>query len=300
MNDLQTALIAAGSAAVVVVWAYNRWQERSHRKLAEKVFHGGQPDILMKGQPDEAEPPTERIEPRGDAPEEEKDLPPNFPPLPEEWADDIADCAIRIDFVEAVPAASLWAVQESWSARVSKALSWLGFDDHAGAWRRLTAEDAGRYSVVCATLQLADRQGAVPDSELSVFLDGVRQIARQFSGLAEVPAQDGVLTHARALDEFCAGVDVQLDINVVGADGTLTPFTLDVPRVADGQAVFDRMLAMARQLIEERGGMLADAQRNPLSDDMIAAIRARIGEMQQKMAENRIPAGGARALRLFA
>lgn len=300
MNDLQIALIAAGAVAVAVVWAYNRWQERSQRKLAGKIFHDSRPDVLMKGQPDEAdEPAAERIEPQVDAPEEEKGL----PPPPAEWADDVADCSIRIDFVEAVPAPSLWEAQAPWSAHVSKALSWLGWvdlGDHAGGWRRLTAEDAGRYSVVCAALQLADRQGPVSDSELSVFLDGVRQLARQFSGLAEVPAQEGVLAHARALDAFCAGVDIQLDINVVGADGALTPFALDVPRVADGPAVFDRMLAMARQLIEERGGTLADAQRNPLSDDMIAAIRARIGEIQQSMATNQIPAGGVRALRLFA
>ncbi|MDP2808626.1 MAG: cell division protein ZipA C-terminal FtsZ-binding domain-containing protein [Rhodocyclaceae bacterium] len=296
MNDLQSALIALGAAAVAGVWAYNRWQERTQRKLAEKVFHGGPPDVLMKGQGGQegAEPPAERIEPRGDAQAEEA-----LPPPPGEWADDIADCAIRIDFVEAVPAPSLWAAQAPWSAHVSKTLSWLGFDDHAGGWRRLSAENAGRHSVVCAVLQLADRQGAVSDSELSIFLDGVRQLARQFSGLAEVPAQEGILTHARALDAFCAGVDIQLDINVIGADGALTPFALDVPRVADGPVVFDRMLAMARQLIEERGGMLADAQRNPLSDDMIAAIRARIDDIQQKMAENQIPAGSARALRLF-
>lgn len=294
MSDFQLALIAAGAVAVAGVWAYNRWQERNQRRLAEKVFHGGHSDVLMDGAQEEAEPPVQRIEPQVDGPAEE-----SLPALPEEWADDIADCILRIDFVEAVQAPLLREAQAPWSAHVSKTLSWFGFDDRAGGWRRLSAEDAGRYSVVCAALQLADRRGAVSDSELSVFLDGVRQLALRFSGLVEVPARESVLRHARSLDEFCAGVDLQLEIGVL-AEGAITPFSLDVPRVPDGQDAFDRMLEEARAQAREQGGTLVDAQGHPLTDAMIAAIRARIGEIHGRMATHQIPAGGARSLRLFA
>lgn len=227
MSDLQLALIAAGAAAVVGVWGYNKWQERQHRRLAEKIFHGGQPDVLLGG--DEAvggttradiaqEPrlePVEHYEPTiGAVPTEgEADL----PPLPVEYADEVADCSIRIDFVDAVPAPVLWAAQSRWAGLISKPMSWLGFDTTAGVWRRLSADDAGRYKTTCASLQMADRRGAVTDAELVTFFDGVRELAGQCSGVADMPRRDDVLMQARSLDEYCASVDLQLGVNVVAA-----------------------------------------------------------------------------------
>jgi len=75
--------------------------------------------------------------------------------------------------------------------------------------------------------------------------------------------------------------------------------SLDVPRVSDGVAAFDRMLATARQLTTALGGVLVDAQRAPLSDAMISAIRAKTAELQQRMNDGGIAPGSLRALRLF-
>lgn len=75
--------------------------------------------------------------------------------------------------------------------------------------------------------------------------------------------------------------------------------SLDVPRVADGVQAFDRMLAVARQFATALGGVLVDAQRTPLSDAMIAAIRAKTAELQQRMREAGIDPGSPLALRLF-
>lgn len=77
-------------------------------------------------------------------------------------------------------------------------------------------------------------------------------------------------------------------------------FSLDVPRVAAGAAGFERMLACARQCAEALGGQLVDAHGKPLAETTAAAIRARIAELQGRMAAMDIPAGGVRALRLFA
>lgn len=360
MSELQIALVGAGIVAVAIVWIYNLWQERQHKKLAEKIFKGGQPDVLLQGQGGEddggrveptAAPGDERIEPVADAAAEDQPQGPPAPPAA--WADDIADCTLRIEFVEAVTAPALWAVQAAWAPQLTKALTWLGYDD--GEWRRLSAHDAGRYAHVAVALQLADRQGAVSDNELAAFLDGAHRLAQQFSGLIELPQRHEVLAHAQALDGFCAGVDVQLGVNIVEAAGgafagtklrglaeaaglalledgrfhasddngmelftvgnmgaelfeadalkTLAThgvtFMLDVPRVADGCAAFDRMVAAARQMAQALGGTLVDGQRHVLSDPMIAGIRAKIGEIQQQMAAHQIPPGSARALRLF-
>lgn len=77
-------------------------------------------------------------------------------------------------------------------------------------------------------------------------------------------------------------------------------FSLDVPRVAAGAQTFDRMIAFARQCATALGGQLADAHRKPLPDATLATIRRRIDELQNRMAERGIAAGGVRALRLFA
>jgi hypothetical protein len=239
MNELQIALIAAGAAAVAGVWGYNKWQERLHRQLAEKIFKAGQPDVLLGEQakpadsgsvvgqpaeePDKRVDTGERIEPGIGDFELPAEVPPAadekqvtaLPPLPPEYADEVADCIVRIDFTEPLPSPGLWATQARWAGHVQKSLSWLGFDEEGNAWRHLTAHDAGRYKTVCAVLQLADRRGAVTDSELSAFVDGVREMVVQCAGVADLPNFDDVLMGARTLDEFCAGVDLQLGVNIV-------------------------------------------------------------------------------------
>ncbi|MDR1996142.1 cell division protein ZipA C-terminal FtsZ-binding domain-containing protein [Azonexus sp.] len=49
MTELQLGLIGLGTAAVVGVFAYNKWQERRHRKLAEKVLKPHHADVLLGG-----------------------------------------------------------------------------------------------------------------------------------------------------------------------------------------------------------------------------------------------------------
>lgn len=75
--------------------------------------------------------------------------------------------------------------------------------------------------------------------------------------------------------------------------------SIDVPRVGDGVAAFNRMLVAAQRLARALDGVLVDAQRAPLAENMIAAIRAKIGELQQTMRDNGIVPGSALALRLF-
>lgn len=382
MNDLQMALIGVGAAAVAGVWGYNKWQEAQQKKLAEKAFRGQQPDALMGKAATmpvaEAAPVTltprsatesdagsdamERREPmlpEGETTPEEQsaELPPEsteLPPLPEQYADEIADCVVRIDFAEPVSAPVLWVSQSRWAGHIGKPMSWLGLDEGAGQWKLLSGHDAGRYKLVCASLQLANREGPVSDAELAAFLDGVWELAGQCSGVTGIPKRDDVLMTARNIDDFCASVDLQLGVKIVGAnepltgsrlkelaeaaglrllgDGSfhyldadgLTRFTLsnigaelfdaatmeslathgvtlsmDVPRVPDGPAAFDALIAMAPALTAALGGILVDSQGSPLTAEMIDSIRSRIVQMQGNMARQQILAGSTRALRLF-
>lgn len=355
MSELQLALVGVGAAAVAGVWAYNKWQERSHRKLAERILQSGaQHDVLLDNAaksdaPSDRAEPGARLEPALAQAAEQS--PPEAASSP--WADEIADVVAHIDFASAVAAPTLWAAQAEWSGHQVKPLYWLGLTDTG--WRLLSAHDAGQYTKVLAALQLADRRGAVTEAGLANFTEGVRHLAAQLAGVAVMPDVDEMLEGARILDEFCAGVDVQLGLHLVASDDgafagarlrelaesaamrldddgrfhlrdaagetlytlgnsgielfvadTLPLLTtrgvtlsLDVPNVAQGAQVFDRMVADARRMAQALGGALVDAQRAPLTDEMIAGIRAKIEEIQARMAEQGIAPGSIRAHRLF-
>jgi len=365
ISELQLALIGVGVAAVAGVWAHSKWQDRKHRRLAARILRGsGQGDVLLEGGAAAPEggadaagetagiASVERVEPQlAEAAEAAEGA--AAPVADSPWADPLADGVGRLEFVEAIAAPALWAAQAEWAGHLAKPLHWLA--QSGGEWRLLSAHDAGRYTVFQAAHQLADRRGAASEAELGVFAEGVRHVAAQLGGVAAVPEVAAMLEQARALDEFCAGVDVQLGINIVDPGGmafagtklrglaeaagmqleddgrfhacdeqgetlfTLgnlgvelfdadslrslathgVTLTLDVPNVGAGPHVFDRMVATARQLAQGLGGVLVDAQRAPLSDAMIAAIRAKIDEIQVRMEARQIVAGSPRARRLF-
>lgn len=387
ISELQIALIGAGVAGVAMVWGYNVWQDRQHRKTADRIFKGGQGDALL---PEDEGPETspegtsfrtedrERQEPHfgdeagdaaefvgaedraavADAAQETQDSAP--PPLfPVECADPVADCVLHLVAADPVPAPAVWAIQNAWAGEMSKPVHWLARrpadGDVDAVWQAVDAHDSGRYSEWAVAIQLADRRGPVSDGELARFFDGMQQLAQQTAAALELPARGETVLRAAKLDEFCAAVDIQFVLHVVEASGGVFAGTklrgvaeaaglaleadgvfrardaeggelftvanlgaerleadsikslathgltlsLDVPRVTDGTLAFDRMLATARQLSGALGGVLVDAQRAPLADAMIDAIRARTAELQQRMRDGGIAPGSIRALRLF-
>ncbi len=74
----------------------------------------------------------------------------------------------------------------------------------------------------------------------------------------------------------------------------------DVPRVADGIAVFDRMTRLGFDLAWRLEGRLVDDNSRPVSEDSLNRDRARLAQFFARMEARGIPAGGERALRLFA
>ena len=73
----------------------------------------------------------------------------------------------------------------------------------------------------------------------------------------------------------------------------------DVPRVADGLNVFDRMTRLGFDLAWRLEGRLVDDTGRPVSEDSLSRDRARLAHYYARMDERGIPAGGERALRLF-
>ena len=74
---------------------------------------------------------------------------------------------------------------------------------------------------------------------------------------------------------------------------------LDVPRVEHGIGVLDRMLEIAGSLAAALGGRLVDDNRATLSEAGVTRIKEQLRSIQAAMAAHSVPAGSARALRLF-
>lgn len=76
-------------------------------------------------------------------------------------------------------------------------------------------------------------------------------------------------------------------------------FLLDVPRVANGPRVFDKMVAMSRNFADSLDGTLADDNRVLLNDGGLERIRAQLHAIYAAMEQRGISAGSPLALRLF-
>jgi len=74
---------------------------------------------------------------------------------------------------------------------------------------------------------------------------------------------------------------------------------VDVPRVADGAHVFDRMMLVAKHLANALGAQIVDDNRQPFGPEAASMIRQQIQHFQGQMNESGMPAGSPLALRLF-
>jgi hypothetical protein len=75
---------------------------------------------------------------------------------------------------------------------------------------------------------------------------------------------------------------------------------LDVPRVVDAEAALDEMARVGSLLAGVLGGFVVDDNRVALQAAGVARIKTQLREIHDAMAARDIPAGGARAQRLFA
>jgi FtsZ-interacting cell division protein ZipA len=361
ISELQVGLIGAGGVVVVGIFAFNKWQERKHRK---------QMDALSSLEPlGSSEVPArvadDRVEPviGGEAPvraqpsaRDVKDasarrVPPLLPPE----VDERADWVVRIEAIEPVVGGRLLQSAAQHLDGIAKPLRWFGFSDSGNRWDVIDASSGRSYHWVCVALQLVDRRGPASDGDLTRLTGGLQRMCDLFMAIPSLPAKAEALEQAAELDRLCAGVDIQIGVNVLARDvvfaGTklrglaeaaglellgdgcfhardelgvslfvlsnLEPvlfaaeemrnlttqgvtLTLDVPRVADGVRVFERMMAFAQQLADALNGAVVDDNRSPFGEKAVGLIRAQIEQFQGQMIEQGIAPGSPLALRLFA
>lgn len=135
----------------------------------------------------------------------------------EDLLDPVVEFGIAIRFAQAQSPAPFLAVGDATGGRVAYYLNWIGLN--AFGWQQLVASDSREFTELRALVQFADRKGPITEAEINAFVQGLSAKLVEFGGeiapldLAELTA------HAKALDDFCAGVDLQMAVHVMRADG---------------------------------------------------------------------------------
>jgi len=136
----------------------------------------------------------------------------------------LIDYIAAIQVVEPAVSQRIYDAQRTALQRLEKPVNWIGHNEDSNAWEPIV-EDSGReYRHLRIGLQLVDRRGPVRDSDLSVFKVAMQQLATDLMGVADLPSREPALHAAAQLDEFCAGVDIQIGINVI-SQGQVFPGT---------------------------------------------------------------------------
>ncbi|MBL8458662.1 MAG: cell division protein ZipA C-terminal FtsZ-binding domain-containing protein [Zoogloea sp.] len=363
ISELQMGLVGVGGVVVVGIFAFNKWQERKQRKAMEPLATAGAQDPVLSELPVGVA-SSERVEPvigveasarpQASAKSVKDASARRVPPLLPPEVDERADWVVRVESIEPVVAGRLWQAAAEQLQGVLKPVRWFGFSDTENRWEAVGPNSGNGYHWVCVAVQLVDRRGPAGEADLSRVADGLQRMCDIFMAIPSLPAKGEALAQAAELDRFCAGVDIQIGVNVVARDqafagtklrglaeaaglellddgcfhardeqgasqfvlGNLEPalfvaeemrglstqgvtLTLDVPRVAEGVRVFERMMAVAQQLAEALNGAVVDDNRSPFGEKAVGLIRAQIEQFQGQMAEYGIAPGSALARRLF-
>ncbi|WP_300454217.1 cell division protein ZipA C-terminal FtsZ-binding domain-containing protein [Accumulibacter sp.] len=152
--------------------------------------------------------------------------------LPEPASVAVPPCLLSptIDYIAAIetsePAAAyrIREMQRAALARIGKPVNWIAYNEETGEWEPILEDSDSLYRHIRVGLQLVDRKGPVRDGDLSVFHVAMLELATELLGVAELPLRDPALQMAAQLDEFCAGVDIQIGVNVI-SQGQVFPGT---------------------------------------------------------------------------
>lgn len=252
MSDLQIGLLVLGAAAVAGVLVFNKVQEMRARRDGAKHFGSTHDDVLLgDGAPARAAAGRTRADDAAASAESgavqaagatagtaaviTAELPAGAQAARIEpvWSDmevsfEIAKPASavaapvldpRIDFIAELTFAEALSgshvMLEAEKLPRGRNVDVDGFNEWAQAWEMLNRDVA--YEKLRIGIQISDRNGPLRADELQAFQQAVAALAATLGAQVVWPGEQSPLTRAAELDAFCAGVDVQIGINVVAA-----------------------------------------------------------------------------------
>ena len=242
MSELQFSLLIIGIAVVLTVYAYNWWQQRKYRRKISAAFEQAKvnEDALYSPavqQPVVTELMDEQLEPSlpANSPAVES-TPVEVPHIPvtdsvctllEPSTDYIAVLTFKVP-AGADSLALLWQKRFDFGKNVTA----CGLNATTGVWEKVTAENRLFYAAFKLSLQLVDRSGPASEINMSDFRDLVRDIAAHLKAKVDLPDVPAASKRALALDNFCAGVDQMIGLNILPS-GERTLLGREISRVAE-------------------------------------------------------------------
>ncbi len=268
MTDLQIGLLVIGAVAVAAVLLYNRRQERSVRREAERAFGSRHADILAA------------------APERRE---PTIGPPPGPAAPAAPRTDPRLDYVIRLSGVPLAALEQRFRG---KALLFETEDAAHAALQMVSRRGVIGEAELSEFRSQAQALAASHGGKLSA--PEMRRALEEAGALDSRCAQVDIQIALHVLGTQSLPPDSGAFQAVRRPEGGVT-FLLDVPRTADLMASYDAMVRTAQQL----GGRLVDDNGNALDERALAAIRAELEAIRARLADLGIEPGSPLALRLF-
>ena len=98
---------------------------------------------------------------------------------------------------------------------LGKMVRWIGLPVGSADWEEVQPWRDVHYQQVVATMQLADRNGAVQEEQLSGLCQLLQSVAQAHGLRIACDDTADALERAQAIDRFCVDVDVLIGLNVV-------------------------------------------------------------------------------------
>jgi len=236
MSDLQLGLLAIGIVVVAAVFGYNKWQETRVRRRSDEAFGSRHADALLHrtaprtdAEPTLASRTADAVDrtlehtlgettPTPAAPGSEPvQAAPAAPGL-----DPAVDYIVPLDCARPVAGAEAATKGRPLvDGEFIQPVQLEGYQETRASWGPLNPGE--RYRRLRVGLQLANRAGPVSADDLLGFCGAVREVAAALAAEPEFPDPDEAVARAGELDRFCAEVDVQIGLSVIGSESHTFP-----------------------------------------------------------------------------
>jgi hypothetical protein len=210
MTSLQISLLAVGGITLLAVLGYNLWISRKNAPRQADDWPLPTSDAIL--------------EPNASGPIEPvmgNDL--SHLPQPEKKPaiDALIDAITPIDVDALVSGDAILAALPHTRRVGTKPFAVEGLNETTGEWEAPTA--GRRYSAVQASVQLANRVGAINEIEFSEFVIKAQAVADDLNGDTVFPDMLEEVARGRELDQFASAHDAQLSFTLCAKASAWSP-----------------------------------------------------------------------------
>ncbi len=141
--------------------------------------------------------------------------------VPAELLDPRLEFIVAMELVEPVSVVQIIHSQRSALHRLNKPVHWVGYNESAREWERLSSESDIKLRHLRVGLQLVNRMGPISEADIVVFTNAMQALADELTVVADMPSSRPI-DQAAEIDRFCAAVDLEIGLNLVSRGGAFS------------------------------------------------------------------------------